>query len=39
VAKYFGARVWQGWAILDDFIAIPTLGGQNCRELVKSEAP
>jgi len=29
----------QGWAILDDFIAIPILGGQNCRELVKSKAP
>ena len=24
----------QGWAILEDFIAIPILGGQNCRELV-----
>ena len=24
----------QGWAILKDFIAIPTLGGQNCRQLV-----
>ena len=29
----------QGWAILDDFIAIPILGVQNCRELVKSKAP
>ena len=26
--------VWQGWAILEDFIAIPILGGQNCRELL-----
>ena len=24
----------QGWAILEDFIAIPILGGKNCRELV-----
>ena len=29
----------QGWAILDDFIAIPILGVQNCRELVKSKVP
>ena len=40
-SKDFQARVLeeaseQGWAILDDFIAIPILGGQNCRELVKS---
>ena len=35
VKEHFG----QGWAILDDFIAIPILGGQNCRELVKSKAP
>ncbi len=31
--------VKQGWAILDDFIAIPILGGQNCMELFKSKAP
>ena len=24
----------QSWAILEDFIAIPILWGQNCRELV-----
>ena len=30
----FNSHVCQGWAILDDFIAIPILGGQNCRELV-----
>jgi hypothetical protein len=24
----------RGWAIIEDFIAIPILGGQNCRELV-----
>ena len=29
----------QGWSILDDFIGIPILWGQNCRELVKSKAP
>jgi hypothetical protein len=26
--------IQQGWAILEDFIAIPILGGQNYRELV-----
>ena len=24
----------QGWAILEYFIAIPILGGQNCRDLI-----
>ena len=37
--NFKGRSKWQGWAILDDFIAIPILGGQNCRELVKSKAP
>jgi hypothetical protein len=30
---------FQGWAMLDDFLAIPIIGVQNCRELVKSQAP
>ena len=31
-----GRPMLQGWAILEDFIAIPILVAQNCRELVKS---
>ena len=32
--KFLWLGWWQGWAILEDFIAIQILGGQNCRELV-----
>ena len=32
--KHF-RHVCQGWAILEDFIAIPILGGQNCREIIE----
>ena len=32
----FGEERKQGWAILEDCIAIQILGGQNCRELAKS---